>query len=413
MESRCPSCGASGEDGRLYCGHCGARVAHGVEDLEAYRTGPERFDRVQVAAGYPAAMRHAPALSAAREAAWPVVRLLVGAPLAVLFTASAVGSGELAVIGFAIVLSLLWLATAVRGAVLGIRRVRARTERLIAIVAEDRYVPTGLGKDPVGTCEHRLGLRDREGAIRPVFAPPALMGEIAIGDIGVAYLRRDRLVDFRWFDIMAPPLAPGEIPRAPGCEGCGAAQRFGPVSDRCAFCDAPLPRPDLGEFGARFQAAAAAPATAEASRRRVEGGLPSLLPPLALAAGGLLLAWFGWQLRELVAAAIAHSGWFALLVPALLGPLAVGLVWLWRLSAPHRAAREAQLALIVRTRSQMVHKHRENPTWRHFVTIAAPSGARRELSALPATARAVAPGQIGIAHLRGEWLAGFSPVEGS
>ncbi len=410
--SRCPSCGADGESGRLYCGHCGARVAEGVEDLEAYRTGPERFDRVQVASGYPAAMRHAPGLAAAREAAWPVVRLAGGAVIAIALAVSAIQTGDGAVIAFVAIAGGVWLVGAARGVILGVRRVRARTERPVAIVAEDRYLPTGFARDPVGTCEHRLSLRDRDGGLRAVWAPAELMGELAIGDIGVAYLRADRLVDFRWFDVMAPPLGPGEIPRARGCDGCGAAQRFGPVSDRCGFCGAALARPDLGEFGARFRAAAGSPAAAEAGRRRIQGGLPSLLPALALVAGGLFFAWVGWQARELVAAAIQYSPWLVLLLAALLGPLVAGAVWLWRGSAPHRAPRENQLALVVRTRSQMLRKRSQNPTWRHFATIAAPSGARRELSVLPATAKGLAPGQIGVAHLRGEWLAGFTRLDG-
>jgi hypothetical protein len=390
---------------------CGARVAAGVTDLEAYRSGPERFDRVAVATGYPAAMRHTPELAATREAAWPVVRLAGGAVLAALIAASAISTRDPAVIGFVAVAAAIWLFTAVRGVVLGMRRVRAPTERKVVIVAEDRYVPKGFKADPVGTCEHRLALRDRDGGTRRVFAPAAIMGDVAIGDIGVAYLRSDRLVDFHWFDIMAPPLDPGEMPRAGACDNCGARQPFGPVSDRCAYCGAPLARPDLGEFGARFRTAAASPAAGPACSRQVRGGLPALWPPLALLAGGLFYLWFAWQARELLAAALRLSPWFAIAVAALVGPAVVAPIWLWRRAAPYRAARENQLALVVRKRAQMIRKRSENPTWRHFVTIAAPSGIRRELFAMPSIAGGIQPGRIGVAHLRGDWLAGFTPLE--
>ncbi len=408
-DDHCPSCGASGEPGRLFCGQCGARVAHGVADLEAYRSGPERFDRVAVAPGYAAAMRHTPELSASREAGWPLVRLVAGAALIGWFAVAAVATGDVRTMAVAAVGGAVVLARLVQGVVVGVRRLRAPTERLVAIVAAEKYVATGLKADPVGTCEHRLTLDDRGGAARAVFAPAVLMGEVAIGDIGVAYLRRDRLVDYRWFDIMAPPLEPGEMPRAGGCDNCGARQPFGPVSERCAFCGAALARPDLGEFGARFRAAAAAPVTP----REVRGGLPPLWQPLVLLAGGLFFAWFAWQARELLGAAVQYSAWFTIAIAVLLGPAVVGAVWLWRRSAPYRAPRENQLAVVVRTRSQMVRKHSENPGWRHFATIASPSGGRRELSVMPEVARGLTRGEIGVAHLRGDWLAGFTRAEGS
>jgi len=358
-------------------------------------------------------MRHTPALSASLEAGWPVVRLAAGAALVAWFGVAAVATGDLRTMAVVAVGGLVVLARLLQGVVVGMGRLRAPTERLVAIVGAETYVATGFKSDPVGTCEHKLVLRDRAGAPRAVFAPAALMGEVAIGDIGIAYLRRDRLVDYRWFDIMAPPLEPGEMPRAGGCDNCGGRQPFGPVSDRCAFCGAALARPDLGEFGARFRAAAASPAAAAARAVEVRGGLPSLWQPLALLAGGLFFAWFAWQVRELLGAAMRYSAWFAIAIGVLLGPSVVGAVWLWRRSAPYRAARENQLGVVVRTRSQMVRKHSENPGWRHFATIASPSGARRELSVMPSVADGLARGQIGVAHLRGEWLSGFTRIEQS
>jgi hypothetical protein len=61
----------------------------------------------------------------------------------------------------------------------------------------------------------------------------------------------------------------------------------------------------------------------------------------------------------------------------------------------------------------MVRKHSQDPGWRHFATIASPSGARRELSVMPEVAGRLQHGQIGVAHLRGDWLAGFTRLEDS
>ena len=414
-EIRCTSCGIGLEPSseRLYCGHCGARVAVGVLDLEAYRTGPERFDRVLLEPGYAAAWRHEPVLSARGEVGGPVASLLGG--LVVLFALLALlaSEGDLQAVLLLFGVGLVWLVMALRAVAVGLRRIRARTERVVAIVVADQYVAQGRRRDPVGVCGHRVTLLARDGTRREVFAPGSLMGGTSVGDIGIAFLRADRLVDYRWFDVMAPPLQPGEPPRPPGCRGCGAPQRFGPVSERCAFCDEPLPRPDLGEFGARFRAAAASPAAAGAANRRVRGGVPSLLPPLAVLGAGLFFGTIAYQLRELLVAAIAWSPVFALLLVPPLAPLAIGGMWLWQASAPHRAGRRDELVLVVRTRREAVVRRGDRQVDRCFVTVAAPSGARRELQVLPARQAALRPGVIGVAHLRGDWLAGFTPLEPS
>ena len=414
-ETRCTSCGIGLEPSseRLYCGHCGARVAAGVADLEAYRTGPERFDRVLHEPGYPAAMRHEPVLSARGEVGGPAISLAGGLVILFAMLALLAAEGDLQAVLLLLGVGIVWLVMALRAVAVGLRRVRAPTERTVAIVVADRYVAQGRGRDPAGVCGHRVTLLERDGARRQVFAPGSLMGGVSVGDIGIAFLRADRLVDYRWFDVMAPPLAPGEPPRPPGCGRCGAAQRFGPVSERCAFCGEPLARPDLGEFGARFRLAAASPAAAAAVTHRPSGGVPSLLPPIAVLAAGLFFSYVAYQLRDLLVAAIAWSPVFALLLVPPLAPLAIGGAWLWQASAPHRAGRRSELALVVRTRREAVVRRGERQVDRHFVTVAAPSGARRELEVLPARQAELRPGVIGVAHLRGDWLAGFTPLEPS
>jgi hypothetical protein len=410
-EVRCARCGAPVEDAtaQLYCVHCRARIVHGVADLDAYRTAPERFDRVTVEPGYATALHHTPVLPAGRELGSPLGNLAGGVLVLAALLALMLTDGDREALLALVAVGAVWLWFALRAVVIAVRRVRAPTERLVAIVAADHYAATFAQRDPVGVCNHRVVLRDRAGATRAVYAPGALMGDVAVGDIGLAYLRRDRLVDYRWFDVMAPPLEPGEVPRAAGCPSCGAHQQFGPIGERCAFCDEPLPRPDLGEFGARFRAAAASPEAAVACDRRIAGGVPSLLPPLALTAGGALLARGAFAVRDAFVAAIDYSSWFLLLPIAAVMPLVAGGIWLWRRSAPHRAGRRNELVVIVRTRSEEVRRG-EHPSWHYFVTVAAPNGARRELRVLRSTAARVGRGQLGVAHLRGDWLAGFTAL---
>lgn len=412
-DARCRHCGAAVEptSARLYCGHCGARVADGVSDLQAYRTSPERFARVAIEPGYQAALQHAPALSVLREAGWPVLRL--GAVLCglggLLWRGETTTDPKLLLVVAAV--GLFWLWRAGRAAVFGVRRVAARTERVVAVVVVDQYCGHHH-RDPVGTCGHLVTLREQGGRAREVFATGALMGEVAIGDVGVAFLRADRLVDYRWFDVMAPPLEPGEPPRPSRCGACGALPRFGPVREQCAFCGQALPSPDLGEFGARFRAAASSPVARAACARRVSGGVPSLWQPLGLCVVGAGLGWFGWQVRDFAVAAIAWSPWFLVVLAVPLGPLLVGGAWLWRRSAPHRAKRQHQLAVVVRKRAELVRTtQNDREVWRHFATVAAPSGARRELEVLPGLHARLERGQLGVAHLRGEWLADFTVLD--
>src|SRR6185295_9417439 len=97
--------------------------------------------------------------------------------------------------------------------------------------------------DPAGVANHRVTLRTADGREREVLATGALMGLVALADIGVAYVQGRRLVDF-----MPPPRAPGEPARPPSCAECAAPYTF-TQRDHCAFCGAALALPDLGEHG--------------------------------------------------------------------------------------------------------------------------------------------------------------------
>ena len=402
----CGNCGAPVDDDRQFCQQCGARAVQGVADLEQYRTAPERFDRVEVAPGYRATLEYVPPLPALRELRRPVTRVVFACAVFVAVLPQALSKHDLQTLAVAVSVGLAWIGYEIYQLVRVIRRLSTRTERTIAIVAKDVLDRD----DPAGVCDRRVELRARDGTHRRVFAPGVVMGQVSAGDIGVAYVRGDRLIDFRWFDVMAPPLDAGEMPRAASCDACGGPQRFGPITDRCAYCGAPLPKPDLGEFGARFLAASASPAAAEATRKRVPLGVPSVWEPLFVTAVGVFFVYVAYRARPLLEAAVAR--WrFGFVIPLLaLAPLAIGLVGIWRRTAPYRAGLRHELAVIVRTRDELVAQNSEKETWRHYATIAGPNGARRELDVLPALSRKLVRGQLGVAHLRGSWLASFTPL---
>jgi len=402
----CATCGATIEGDRQFCEQCGARAAHGVADLEAYRTSPERFDRVEVAPGYQATLQYTPSLSAARELWRPFARFVGACGIVALVVTQALAEGDVkALLGVGGICGA-WAVYEAYRLVLVLRRVAARTRREIMIVVSDRFTR----RDPAAICYHHVTLRARDGTLHRVFAPGAVMGQIGIGDIGVAFVRHDRLLDFRWFDVMAPPLEPDEMPRPASCRACGGPQRFGPIRDQCAYCGEPLPRPDLGEFGARFVAAASSPAAAAATRKRIPFGVPSLLPPLGIIAAGSFFAWMAYLARELLAAA-ARRWWFGFLATlVMLAPLATGLVWFWKRLVPYRAHLRNELVVVIRTRGEIVRQNGDNETWRFFVTVAGPNGTRRELNVLGPLSKRLSRGQLGVAHLRSDWLADFTEI---
>ncbi|MCA9678457.1 MAG: hypothetical protein KC464_25750, partial [Myxococcales bacterium] len=189
------------DDTALYCRSCGAKRAAGVADLEAYRTGRERYELVTRQPAYEAAQRWRPRLRFGHEVGRPLLMMVLGGGFGVLFLATVrlvrapayftwVGVGIVG--GFLLVALLQTL--------LGIRRLLARSERAVAVVMDDR-----AGGDEL-VAPHLVDLRFIDGSRRKVRGAGDVMGAVAVGDIGVAYLQADRLVDFRWFDVMPAPL---------------------------------------------------------------------------------------------------------------------------------------------------------------------------------------------------------------
>ena len=403
----CHRCGASlGEIAALYCRSCGARQVLGVDDLDAYRRNPERFELVAQHPAYAAASRWAPRLRASTELVVPLLMFTW-------FALFALASWGLASVISAMPAYFPWVVTVMAAAafapvVISVRRLLAPSERLIAVVAEDLIRPS-RGGDPTGVANHRVTLRTADDRAREVLATGELMGLVALADIGVAYLQGRRLVDFRVFDVMPPPRAAGEPARPPSCPECAAPYTF-TQRDRCAFCGARLAEPDLGEHGARFAAVLADPATRDALAQPHDGVVPPYgLALVLLALAGVVgyglwaMAFLWFFLAERVPVAL-----IGLVVP--IGFICFAVVYARRRLTPHLIRRQVELVLVIRQRRESWFEVNGRPVWEHHVTVAGPGGGRLERRALELIAGEAEPGQIGVACLRGAWLAGFTPL---
>ncbi len=408
MSTACHRCGAPlGAVPALYCRSCGARQALGVDDLEAYRRNPERYELVAQHPAYPAAMRWSPRLSATTELLPPLLMFAWFVLFALMVWGLYVAKLRFPLWFVAAVIAMT--VVALGPVVTAAARLWAPSSKLVAVVAEDVTRPS-RGGDPAGVADHQVMLRTADGRGLEVLATGAVMGLVALADIGVAYVQGRRLVDFRVFDVMPPPRAPGQPcapARPPACTVCAAPYTFA-ARARCGFCDAPLAAPDLGEHGARFAAVLADPATRAALARPSDGVLPSSTRALvALAIAGFLayglwtLAFLWFFLAERVPVAL-----LVLLPPV--GFICFAVIYARRRLGPQLRRPLIAVALVVRERESSWASVNGVPVIERHVTLAGPGGGRLERRALELIADRCEPGQIGVACIRGPWLAGFT-----
>jgi hypothetical protein len=363
----CATCGAEQAlPAPLYCRFCGARRAGGADP--SFRTDAERYELVAKEPAYAGAMKHAPRLGwgdVLRQLGMAVAAVAIS--IAGVFVATLVKAGTLFTVAFVAIGAIVALA-GIYGIGLAIARMVAPTRRRVAVLIADRLVGAGVRK---------ARFRFADGTEVDTDADEALMGLLVAGDIGVAYMQRDRLVDYRWFDVMPPKDAPGGAHVAPSCPACAAPVTFD-SRETCAFCRAPLPEPNLGEHAAALhdarEAAAKAPQTpARDPRDPVIGPLVTFL----IGALGLFVA-----VRFQVAWMVVGESWpwiwifVAVFVPITL----VGAIWLWRRIGPRPPPSRA-LARVLRRRKQAYAEVNGRPVYRHYVTLVAENGARVELRA--------------------------------
>lgn len=97
--------------------------------------------------------------------------------------------------------ALLFIAAGL-GAVARVMQFRnAPIERLVAVIVKDRTEVHGGGHDSQASTSYYTTLQRRDGSRVECRTYRSLVGRIAIGDIGVAYVKAHALIEFIRFDV--------------------------------------------------------------------------------------------------------------------------------------------------------------------------------------------------------------------
>ncbi|HEV7555782.1 MAG TPA: hypothetical protein VGO00_10025 [Kofleriaceae bacterium] len=193
----CHHCGAAiGEPG-AFCTYCGARV---VKDVSTRPTDPARFDLAQNSPGYRHAARHEPHAPAAMKLFVPAVMLVLS--IAFLIASHRLLADNQVSIAFKLVFltaPTLMVVSAIVLIVRAERFARAPVAQEIVVVVDERLAVHGAVERPQTRYYATVQRRDGQRVEYQTYG--WLAGRISPSDIGVAYLKGDRLVDFVRLDV--------------------------------------------------------------------------------------------------------------------------------------------------------------------------------------------------------------------
>lgn len=195
----CKNCDAPVVEGAgRFCSHCGTVLPDAPRIApHEYVTHAERFEAAGRAEGYAAAMAHAPAASSLPGILGPLAGIAgVGVFFGVLMPPAPASAPPVFKVG------KLAMATIMVGVfayllVKGIRFHRAPLERLVAVVLEERTEVREVGKKGRTRSHYFVTLQRRDGTRRECETSGAVAGQVTRADIGVAYVKGQRLVGFR------------------------------------------------------------------------------------------------------------------------------------------------------------------------------------------------------------------------
>jgi len=191
---KCSQCGAvPKEGGTRFCGFCGSMLPVQTPANALPVAAPERFDAVQSHPDLPALLELTPEDPGAPSLV-PGGCLLVMAGAIGVFILSQITGGNLPP-GLLLVPALVGSL----GLAVWLYANRERTapiHRNVAVVLDERVRVGGGGKHSSASTHYYVLIADRAGTRVELEAEEDLAGRTAPGDIGVAYIRRGRLVDF-------------------------------------------------------------------------------------------------------------------------------------------------------------------------------------------------------------------------
>lgn len=196
---RCSHCAAVVTDDRwVNCPYCGAVLAKPTIDPLRAVVAPARFDAVERSDAYVDAKP--PSTSGGAHVAGLGVRtvfLVVWTCMAGVMTVLFLPTGPLAIVPA--LMGIFGVGLVLFSVRETSRFLNASPQRFVAVVRDERVHVSGGGESP-STTQHFVLLERRDGARREFACDAATAGAVAPGDIGVAFVRADRLLEFRRVD---------------------------------------------------------------------------------------------------------------------------------------------------------------------------------------------------------------------
>lgn len=197
--SKCPGCAALIRDDRSkYCPYCGVLIPHVPMNPTAALAAPERFAAVERSSEFDALMKHAP--SGAGQIAGGGVLIAFMLVWTIAAGGMALFMSNFAPTLFVVVpalMSAFGVFVIVKTVLKTAKFSGAELERFVAVVRDERTAVSGGGQHSSASTHHYFLLENRDGQRREYECRSKDAGLTAPGDIGVAYVRDDVLLEFR------------------------------------------------------------------------------------------------------------------------------------------------------------------------------------------------------------------------
>lgn len=197
---RCERCGATQDTDGAFCSYCGSRIIRPDQLKTALATAadPGRFDLVKASSAFELAMAHEARPPVAANIVAPIV--MIGFVVVFVGVAASMFAGDshtppafkfafFAVPAVMLIVALVMIAK-------GVKYAREPIHKEILVVVSEREEVRGGSDNHAATTHYYATLQDRSGARVEYETEGWLAGRIAATDIGVAFLKGNRLVDF-------------------------------------------------------------------------------------------------------------------------------------------------------------------------------------------------------------------------
>jgi hypothetical protein len=193
----CDHCGAVIKDAGAFCSHCGSRLLRPERTEPAIRvaTDPARYDLARASQAYQVALGHVPKLSHGGIGALVPIIMIGFCIFFIVQTSNmgAVGNHPAGLMFIAVPIIMMVMAGKMMLSSHSFASAPITNE--LVVIVDERTATSGGHKTSVST-HYYATVQTRDGARAEYATYGWVAGKIAPGDIGVAFLKRDHLVDF-------------------------------------------------------------------------------------------------------------------------------------------------------------------------------------------------------------------------